>query len=73
MFGKSTITNKLLNKEIAEIGDISKKNKKGKNTTTDITLHEIEENSYILDTPRISDDWYIWDRSKRLSKLFYRV
>ena len=56
MFGKSTITNKLLNKEIAEIGDISKKNKKGKNTTTDITLHEIEENSYILDTPRISDD-----------------
>ena len=27
MFGKSTITNRLLKKEIAEIGDISEKNK----------------------------------------------
>lgn len=59
MFGKSTITNRVLNKEIAEIGDISEKNKKGKNTTTDITLHEIEKDSFILDTPRFSNYRYI--------------
>ena len=34
-------------------GDISKKNNKGKNTTTSVTLYEIE-NGYIADTPGFS-------------------
>lgn len=50
-FGKSTITNKILGKKITDVGDISKKNKRGKNTTTDITLYEIEKDTYFLDTP----------------------
>lgn len=50
-FGKSSLTNMILGKVSTEIGDISKKNKRGKNTTTDITLYEIKENSYLLDTP----------------------
>jgi len=50
-YGKSTITNKILNKQVADTGDISKKNKRGKNTTTDSTLYMIEENNYFLDTP----------------------
>lgn len=51
MYGKSTLTNKIIGKDITEIGDISKKNKMGKNTTTDVTLYEIEKDSYLLDTP----------------------
>lgn len=51
MYGKSTLTNKIIGKDITQIGDISKKNKMGKNTTTDVTLYEIEKDSYLLDTP----------------------
>ena len=50
-YGKSTITNQILGKEHASIGEISHKNKRGKNTTTEISLHEIEKNTYLLDTP----------------------
>ncbi len=51
MFGKSTLTNKLLNRQIANQGEISKKNKMGKNTTTEVTLYELDKNTYLLDTP----------------------
>ena len=50
-FGKSTITNRILKNQTVKVGDISYKNKKGKNTTTSISLYEIEENTYLLDTP----------------------
>lgn len=50
-FGKSSLTNRVIGKVAADIGDISKKNKRGKNTTTDINMYEIEEKSYLLDTP----------------------
>ena len=50
-YGKSTLTNKILGEEITKEGEISKKNKRGKNTTTDITLYEIEKNTFLLDTP----------------------
>lgn len=52
--GKSTLINRIFESAITEEGDISKKNKKGKNTTTAICLYEIEENSYIADTPGFS-------------------
>ena len=51
--GKSTLINALFNNNITEEGAISKKNKKGKNTTTAIKLYKIQENTYIADTPRI--------------------
>lgn len=50
-FGKSTITNKLLGDALVKTGEISKKNKRGKNTTTDVTLYDISENTFLLDTP----------------------
>ena len=53
--GKSTITNAIFNKEKTQEGEISKKNKKGKNTTTQVTLYELDENSYIADTPGFSN------------------
>lgn len=35
-------------------GCISNKNKRGKNTTTQVQLYKIEDNSYIADTPGFS-------------------
>ena len=52
--GKSTLINDLLGKNTTEEGVVSRKNKRGKNTTTQVRLYKIEENSYIADTPGFS-------------------
>lgn len=52
--GKSTLINAIFKKDITEEGEISKKNKRGKNTTTAVSLYEINKNSYIADTPGFS-------------------
>ena len=52
--GKSTLLNDIFNKEITKEGLISNKNKRGKNTTTNISLYKINENEYIADTPGFS-------------------
>ena len=52
--GKSTLINSLLGAGNAEEGLVSHKNKRGKNTTTQVLLYKIDENSYIADTPGFS-------------------
>ena len=52
--GKSTLINAIFNEEMTLEGEISKKNKRGKNTTTSVKLYEIDENTYIADTPGFS-------------------
>ena len=52
--GKSTLINALVGKNAAEEGIISSKNKRGKNTTTQVLLYKIETNSYLADTPGFS-------------------
>lgn len=52
--GKSTLLNAIFEKDITEEGQISIKNRKGKNTTTAIKLYEIEKDTYIADTPGFS-------------------
>lgn len=52
--GKSTLINAIFRKDITQEGEISTRNKKGKNTTTSTKLYEIEENTYIADTPGFS-------------------
>lgn len=52
--GKSTIINNLFKSNVTEEGDISQKNKKGKNTTTAVTLYELQKGTYIADTPGFS-------------------
>ena len=52
--GKSTLINDIFERNISEEGLISNKNKRGKNTTTQVNLYKIEENSYIADTPGFS-------------------
>lgn len=52
--GKSTLINAILGEHITAEGKISDKNKKGKNTTTAICMYEIDEDTYIADTPGFS-------------------
>ena len=52
--GKSTLINGIFNRDMTQEGEISKKNRRGKNTTTAIKLYEIDENTYIADTPGFS-------------------
>lgn len=52
--GKSTLINGIFEGVITKEGEVSHKNKKGKNTTTSIKLYKIEDNTYIADTPGFS-------------------
>lgn len=52
--GKSTLINAIFNKQIAQEGNISKKNQRGKNTTTSVKLYNLCEDTYIADTPGFS-------------------
>ena len=52
--GKSSLINALFNIDKTQEGEVSRKNKKGKNTTTDTKLYELEKNTYIADTPGFS-------------------
>ncbi len=68
--GKSTLINGIFNADITQEGEISKKNKKGKNTTTSIKLYKIDENSYIADTPGFSTFDILEIESRCLAKYF---
>ena len=52
--GKSTLINSIFNNLITKEGDISQKNKRGKNTTTATKLYKIDTYTYIADTPGFS-------------------
>lgn len=67
--GKSTLINSLFGENKTEEGLISKKNQKGKNTTTSVTLYKIE-NGYIADTPGFSTFSIEEVESRELSKYF---
>lgn len=69
-FGKSTLINGIFKKDITQEGEISKKNKRGKNTTTAICLYEIDENTYIADTPGFSTFDISEIKSKNLCNYF---
>lgn len=49
--GKSSLTNLLYSEAGMEIGELSEKIKRGKQTTRHTELFTVEENTYILDTP----------------------
>lgn len=52
--GKSTLINNIFKDVLTSEGEISSKNKRGKNTTTSIRLYKINDSSYIADTPGFS-------------------
>ena len=68
--GKSSIINALFGIDKTQEGEISQKNKKGKNTTTDTKLYELEENTYIADTPGFSSFEVNEIESTELDKYF---
>ncbi len=51
--GKSSILGRLLNIPI-KVGEVSQKLKRGRHTTTSVTLYRFNENSFIADTPGFS-------------------
>ena len=68
--GKSTLINGIFNDEITQEGEISQKNKRGKNTTTSTKLYEISQNTYIADTPGFSTFDISEIESKDLAQYF---
>lgn len=68
--GKSSIINMIFEEDKTQEGEISKKNKKGKNTTTDTKLYELEKNTYIADTPGFSNFDITEIESSELDKYF---
>ena len=68
--GKSTLINQIFSSNITQEGEISKKNKKGKNTTTNCTLYKIDQNTYIADTPGFSTFSIDEIESKKLENYF---
>ena len=66
--GKSTLINAIFNNEMTQEGEISKRNRRGKNTTTATKLYEIDNNTYIADTPGFST----FDISEIASKDLYK-
>lgn len=67
--GKSTLINSLFGENKTEEGLISKKNQRGKNTTTSVTLYKVED-GYIADTPGFSTFSVEEIESKDLSKYY---
>lgn len=68
--GKSSIINALFKEDKTQEGEVSKKNKKGKNTTTDTKLYELCENTFIADTPGFSSFEVSEIESNELDKNF---
>ena len=68
--GKSTLLNSIFGRELTKSGLISNKNKKGKNTTTNISLYKLTENEYIADTPGFSTFDISEIESNELAKYF---
>lgn len=68
--GKSTLINAIFEKDITTEGLISKKIKRGKNTTTNIKLYKIKEGEYIADTPGFSVFDISEIQSENLDKYF---
>ena len=66
--GKSTLINAIFNNEMTQEGEISKRYRRCKNTTTATKLYEIDNNTYIADTPGFST----FDISEIASKDLYK-
>ena len=68
--GKSTTINAIFGTDLSLEGEISHKNKKGKNTTTSVKLYEIDDKSYVVDTPGFANFELSEIESSQLEKYF---
>lgn len=51
--GKSSLINRLLGEKKLEVGEVSVATGKGRHTTTTSSLHRLDDNTYLIDTPGI--------------------
>jgi len=68
--GKSTLINAIFKKDVTTEGLLSQKIKRGKNTTTNVTLYKLQDGEYIADTPGFSVFDITEIESKNLEKYF---
>lgn len=68
--GKSTLINGIFEQDVTLEGEISQRNKRGKNTTTSIKLYQIDKDTYIADTPGFSTFSIEEIESKNLAEYF---
>ena len=69
--GKSTLINNLLNEDILRTGGISEKTDRGKHTTTESRIFELDNSALIVDTPGFSSlDFPKLKEKSSLSQLF---
>ncbi len=68
--GKSTLINALFNQDVTLEGEISQRNKRGKNTTTAIRLYQMDRDTYVADTPGFSTFSIEEIKSKELANYF---
>lgn len=71
--GKSTLINNIFKDTLTTEGEVSNKNKRGKNTTTAIKLYKIDNDSYIADTPGFSTFDIYEIKSEELCKYFIEL
>lgn len=68
--GKSSVINAVTSNEIVKTGDISRKIERGKHTTRHTEILNIEDNTYIMDTPGFSS-MYVCECEKEELKQFF--
>lgn len=70
--GKSSLVNSLIPTLSQKVGEISQRIERGKNTTTHCKLCEVEEDTYIIDTPGFSliDEYYLPIKYDELSSFY---
>ena len=68
--GKSSIISKIIGDNTIEIGDIAEKTSRGKHTTKYVRLYNIENGSYIVDTPGFSGYELMDIEAKELKKFY---
>ena len=71
--GKSTTINTLFGNDITKEGEISTKNKKGKNTTTQVKLYELDKHTFIADTPGFANFELSEIEAQELEKYFIDI
>ena len=69
--GKSSLTNRLVPDAAMEVGEISRKIRRGKQTTRHTQIHRIGENAFLLDTPGFSS-LYVNDFEKEDLGYYFR-
>lgn len=69
--GKSSILSRLLGIPI-KVGEVSEKLKRGRHTTTAVTLYRFNENSFVADTPGFSKVEATYFMDKKEVRLYFR-